>query len=231
MPELCINIAIKSGLSAAKNLSLVSRVNVDGIRSVLPAVAKQTTAQLVVVGGCVGPPPSSGLGDELLSLEQVDALDVRSGHWAPLTCMHYDIVGCAAAVLGSCLYVVGGQHAGCVLDSLWTFDPALKEDWRQLAQMPTRRSLCAAVAAGGFLYVTGGHDHMNQPKGSMESYDPKADAWTKLSPMPTARLAAGSAASSFHVFVLGGKSRSKMASATGNTRLPCRGVGHECGAG
>jgi len=207
LPELCINIAVKSGLAAAKNLSMVSRVHGHSLSHVMPAVVEQTPAQLVAIGGAVRFSPPPGPGEEMLVLDQVDVLDVTASHWTPLTCMQQGIVGCAAAVLGSCLYVVGGQLSGHVLDTLYTFDPGVKEDWRLLASMPTRRSLCAAVSAGGALYVTGGHDHMGQPKGSMEMYDPKADGWTKLSPMHTARFACGATSSGCCMYIFGGKSR------------------------
>mmetsp|Transcript_1344 Transcript_1344/g.4360 ORF Transcript_1344/g.4360 Transcript_1344/m.4360 type:complete len:428 (-) Transcript_1344:34-1317(-) len=207
LPELCINIATKSGLPATKNLSVVSRVHLSAVSHVLPAILEQTPAQLVVVGGSMHLAPPTSLGAEDVALDRVDVLDVNGGSWTPLTCMQQGVAGCAATVLGSCLYVIGGELGGYVLNNLFMFDPAVKEDWRVLASMLSRRTLCAAVAAGGLLYVTGGHDNMGQPKGSMEVYDPRADSWAKLSPMPTARFACASTSSGCCMYVFGGKSR------------------------
>lgn len=207
LPELSVCIAAQAGLRFAKNLAMASRAHAEGIRRALPVAAELAPAQLVVVGGCRRLAPHPRPGEEELLFDQLDVLDAAGDTWTPLTCMPRGIFGCTAAVLCGCLYVVGGELAGLLLNTVFMFDPGAKEDWRNLSPMHARRGLCVAAAAGGRLYVTGGHDHMGQPKGSLEHYDPQLDAWSLLHPMPTARYACAAATVGCAVYVVGGRSR------------------------
>src|SRR5437588_2136243 len=48
-----------------------------------------------------------------------------------------------------------GPPAWNPINNAWEYDPA-KDEWKELAPMPTRRGAAAAAAANGKIYVTGG---------------------------------------------------------------------------
>merc|ERR1740138_1998475 len=99
---------------------------------------------------------------------------------------------CAAAALGTSLYVCGGHAGGPAFDTVERFD-SVSGVWEAMPPMPTARFDCAAAVSAGKLYVFGGAAGQNQRQRcrqtlqAAERFDPEAGSWEELRPMPTAR--------------------------------------------
>src|SRR2546428_10115845 len=81
-----------------------------------------------------------------------------------------------------------GPPAWNPINNAWEYDPA-KDEWKELAPMPTKRGAAAAAVANGKIYVTGGANsldgvtengiHPTRPHNVMstvEEYDPAPNA-------------------------------------------------------
>jgi len=202
------------GCAGLRQFKVCSHANAASVMNVRAAVAKYSQRRLVVVGGCeVFGSHTGGHANAELAFDRLDVLDADKGTWTPLTCMQQGVLNCAVAVLGGCLYVIGGElPGGYVLDALFMYD--FVQDWHALAPMLVRRSACVAAAAGGQLYVTGGHDHTGKPKGLFEAYDPTANSWSRLAPMPTARTNCACAVLHHNMYVVGGRTNRAVRATT-----------------
>nr|WP_277722953.1 kelch repeat-containing protein [Bacillus safensis]WEZ17816.1 kelch repeat-containing protein [Bacillus safensis] len=78
---------------------------------------------------------------------------------------------------------------------------AAKDEWNQLADLPTARIGAVANAVDGKIYVIGGYNALNE---TLE-YDPATDKWTKKKDIPTGRGGATSVTVGSKIYVLAGK--------------------------
>ncbi|WP_224929078.1 Kelch repeat-containing protein [Bacillus safensis] len=78
---------------------------------------------------------------------------------------------------------------------------AAKDEWNQLADLPTARVGAVANAVDGKIYVIGG---FNADKETLE-YDPSVNKWTKKKDIPTGRGGAASVVVGSKIYVLAGK--------------------------
>lgn len=78
---------------------------------------------------------------------------------------------------------------------------AAKDEWNQLADLPTARVGSVANAVDGKIYVIGGFNAFNE---TLE-YDPSVDKWTKKKDIPTGRGGAASVVVGSKIYVLAGK--------------------------
>ncbi|WP_284906783.1 Kelch repeat-containing protein [Bacillus sp. lyk4-R2A-2] len=78
---------------------------------------------------------------------------------------------------------------------------AAKDEWNQLADLPTARVGAVANAVDGKIYVIGG---FNADKETLE-YDPSINKWTKKNNIPTGRGGAASVVVGSKIYVLAGK--------------------------
>ncbi|MEC1184235.1 MULTISPECIES: Kelch repeat-containing protein [Bacillus] len=78
---------------------------------------------------------------------------------------------------------------------------AAKDEWNQLADLPTARIGAVANAVEGKIYVIGGFNALNE---TLE-YDPSTDKWTKKKDIPTGRGGATSVTVGSKIYVLAGK--------------------------
>ncbi|MBS4742129.1 Kelch repeat-containing protein [Bacillus safensis] len=78
---------------------------------------------------------------------------------------------------------------------------AAKDEWNQLADLPTARVGAVANAVDGKIYVIGG---FNADKETLE-YDPSVNKWTKKTDIPTGRGGAASVVVGSKIYVLAGK--------------------------
>ena len=92
--------------------------------------------------------------------------DPESQKWTAAPEMSSKRDGCAAAVLGDKIYVIGGYDGSSYLKSMESFDPKTQK-WTRGAEMSSKRSLCAAAVCGDKVYVMGGYDGSDRLK-SME---------------------------------------------------------------
>ncbi|WP_338703902.1 Kelch repeat-containing protein [Bacillus altitudinis] len=78
---------------------------------------------------------------------------------------------------------------------------AAKDEWNQLADLPTARIGAVANAVEGKIYVIGGFNALNE---TLE-YDPSTDKWTKMKDMPSGRGGAASVVVGSKIYVIAGK--------------------------
>ncbi len=105
-------------------------------------------------------------------------------------------------VIGSKLYVAGGNDGSANSTQLDVYDPA-SDTWTTKSPMSTPRSGCGSAVLNGKLYVFGGYDGTNYLS-SMESYDPKSDSWTTEAPMLTPTDGAAGANVNGVIYAIGG---------------------------
>ncbi|KAI5057679.1 hypothetical protein GOP47_0027694 [Adiantum capillus-veneris] len=93
----------------------------------------------------------------------------------------------AAAVIGQCVYVAGGQGKDRFLNSVEVYDSRINR-WSYAPNMNHVRSSCRGLAAQGKFWVIGGELMRNQygerpERGSAEVYDPETRQWTLIPEM------------------------------------------------
>lgn len=81
--------------------------------------------------------------------------------------------------------------------------------WKELASMPTARSMFESEVIDGKIYTTGGSWNSNYIAPT-EVYDPSKNKWKKLASMPTARVAFQTAVIGHKIYVIGGKNFDNM---------------------
>lgn len=111
-----------------------------------------------------------------------------------------------AAELDGSIYVVGGQdHANFFAETgtrvVEAYDVA-KNEWRQVADLPTPRE-CAVVAAQGKLWALGGYDGDARVLATVETYDPRTDRWTREPDMASPTSAHSALATRREIFTFG----------------------------
>lgn len=118
---------------------------------------------------------------------------------------------------GGFVYPESGPAAWVPINNAWEYDP-VKDSWRALAPMPTKRGAAVAAEANGKLYVIGGASTAPGAKepyinpstrqnvlGTVEEYDPKTDTWSRRAMMPTPRNHMGVGAVNGKIYVIGGR--------------------------
>ncbi|WP_420834680.1 Kelch repeat-containing protein [Bacillus zhangzhouensis] len=78
---------------------------------------------------------------------------------------------------------------------------AAKDEWNQLADLPTARIGAVANAVDGKIYVIGGFNALNE---TLE-YNPSTNQWTKMKDIPSGRGGAASVVVGSKIYVLAGK--------------------------
>lgn len=89
-----------------------------------------------------------------------------------------------AAVVGDCIYVVGGWAMGDGEshwhDTAWKLDLTQQpRHWQPIASPPFRRRALAAAAFDGKLYAVGGMQDEGGPTTDVAVYNPATDAWSE----------------------------------------------------
>jgi N-acetylneuraminic acid mutarotase len=121
-----------------------------------------------------------------------------------------------------------GPAAWNPVNTAWEYDPA-KDEWKELAPMPTKRGAATAAAAGGKLYVTGGANslsgvtengiHPARPHnvmGTVEEYDPATNSWRTRRSLLLPRNHHATAGVGDRIYVIGGRVGSAFISGTSN---------------
>ncbi|MCO5569777.1 hypothetical protein L7F22_023492 [Adiantum nelumboides] len=93
----------------------------------------------------------------------------------------------AAAVIGQCVYVAGGQGKDRFLNSVEVYDLQTNR-WSYASDMHHVRSSCYGLAVQGKFWIIGGELMRNQygerpERGSAEVYDPDTGLWTLIPEM------------------------------------------------
>jgi N-acetylneuraminic acid mutarotase len=134
------------------------------------------------------------------------------------------------------VYVFGGFTAGKVNNlAAWTpinnafeYDP-VKDSWKELAPMPTKRGAGVAATVGDKMYVIGGatvapgatnpaiHPTIAQRVvPTVEEYDPKTNQWRTLAAMPTPRNHTAAGVVNGKIYVIGGRIGAAFVAASSN---------------
>jgi hypothetical protein len=138
--------------------------------------------------------------------------------WKDMPPMSVDRKTCACAVVGSKIYVVGGNEILAFNQSSEVFD-TITNTWSQLStNMITPRWGCAATAIDNELYVFGGMCDK-----SAEMYNMNTGVWTKLPDMSVDRHYPISVHVGSKIYVLGGSRHLSMDIFHRNTRAWSRG--------
>jgi hypothetical protein len=108
----------------------------------------------------------------------------------------------AAAVLGDCLYSIGGV----ITNTVERYDP-VKRAWSKCGPLSHPRWNASAAASGNAIYVCGGICRQGGRLAclsSCEAYDPRSDRWNTIASMGCARRFPTSVCIDGHVVVCGG---------------------------
>ncbi len=146
------------------------------------------------------------------ALATVERFDPASNTWTTLNPKPTPVTHVQAAVIGSNLYIPGGEGAGGkTLDIFESYNPRTKE-WEQLPPLPAPRSRYAIASFEGRLYLFGGWDGA-QVRDEVLIYDPRSRTWSEGLRMPTARRSAGVVEVDRWMYVIGGENGSSGLSA------------------
>lgn len=111
-----------------------------------------------------------------------------------------------AAVIGSSVYVPGGEDGTDVFDTVLEYDTSSNTWIDTLSVMPITKSRCGVCTHGGLLYVFGGISSVDPsvtPSPEAFAYDPILDSWASLSDMPDDLIDAWAVAVNDSIFIFG----------------------------
>jgi N-acetylneuraminic acid mutarotase len=166
----------------------------------------------------------SGLGPGFRPRALVYEYDPASNAWAKKKPMRLNSHHVAFAAFNNKIYAFGGfvlpeqgPPAWNPINNAWEYDPA-KDEWKELAPMPSKRGAAAAAIANGKIYVTGGANsidgvtengiHPTRPHNvltTVEEYDPATNAWRSVRPMLVARNHHATASVGDRLYTIGGR--------------------------
>jgi len=103
--------------------------------------------------------------------------------WVPQSPMVEARARMASAVWQGKIYVIGGESAQGVMDTVSVYDPT-RGLWSRAASKPTGVSNALATVVGDLIYVYGGTDATFAATNVIEVYDPVRDAWFTAGTLP-----------------------------------------------
>jgi cyclically-permuted mutarotase family protein len=107
------------------------------------------------------------------------------------------LANACAALIGTTIYVAGGENAQHALKSCFSMDLTQPAGWNSLPDLPVAMSHSVAVAQSGCLYVIGGRSKtasgISDLHGTVYCYEPDKKKWQQLNPIPDGHLAAANA--------------------------------------
>lgn len=138
----------------------------------------------------------------------VEVYDPVTDFWSTSTPLPVGLHHAGIATLEDKLYVIGGftQSFFSVwhpVATVYRYD-LHKDEWTELASMPTARGALGVTSSQGRLYAIGGFDGSTNPS-VVEVFDPNSNTWSSVAPLPTPRdhLAVVNVGS--RVFAIGGR--------------------------
>jgi hypothetical protein len=135
-------------------------------------------------------------GDEH-AVNSVLKLDSRTQIWSEVAPMPAERDTAGACVVGSDIYIFGGNAGDEVQTSTTYRFSSETNEWTTLTSMPVATSSHSVCVLDGLIYVLGGVDSDGIIIGSVHRFDPVANLWSAVAPMSVARMV-------FRSFVLGG---------------------------
>jgi len=137
------------------------------------------------------------------TLNLVEAYAPQANSWTTMPSMPTARDWSAAGVLGSVLYVIGGDNSSTIIFSANEFYDPNTNSWSKAADMPTARAALGIAVVGGTIYAVGGGGTGGY-LATVEAYDPATNSWTAKSPMPTARSQLGVVGIGGTIYAVGG---------------------------
>lgn len=95
-----------------------------------------------------------------MRVRTVDVYDPIIDQWSTCASMEARRSTLGVAVLGNCIYAVGGFDGSTGLNTAEMFDPRTKE-WKSIAAMSTRRSSVGVAVVNSLLYAVGARTKVN----------------------------------------------------------------------
>ncbi|XP_021203924.1 kelch-like protein 10 isoform X7 [Bombyx mori] len=138
---------------------------------------------LFAIGGWSGGSPTAFIetydtrADRWIKVEEVDPAGPRAYH--------------GTAVLGSCIYVIGGFDGMDYFNSCRCFD-AVTKIWREVAPMNARRCYVSVAVVGETIYAMGGYDGHHR-QNTAEKFNHRTNQWSLVAPMNAQRSDASAA--------------------------------------
>ncbi len=132
---------------------------------------------------------AGGRGNNYKPLSTVEMFDPESNTWQDLPSMPNPMEGAASAILGKCMYLLGGFNP-MLTNEIMEFN-MLTWKWKRLpARMKGYRHGVAAVGVSSenSVVVTGGHGGMSIET-ICEAWNPDSKRWSKIASLPTRRFA------------------------------------------
>jgi len=128
---------------------------------------------------------------------------IAGSNWAISMQMPRPQTNMASAAVGLDLYLVGGETAEGVVNSLDIY--AIDEHrWQSGAPKLTAVSDASAVVVNGEVYVVGGRTAAGQPTTVVEAYSPLNDGWRPVTPLPRSASGGLALASGDVIYYFGG---------------------------
>lgn len=226
--KIALDIGTVAGIPATFHYGATAREHGAAMREVLPRLCAAAVPDLYVCGGA-----SMFQG----VLHAVSRFSFSHGIWEPMPPMPTARRLCAAATVGSSMYVLGGE---CMDSWLWyetnvwkqyrqlktteRFD-AFAGTWHAVEDMLTARAGCAAASHGGLVYAFGGRIS-EDVHNAVECLYTEAGSWSHVPNLPTGRSGCAAASLCGMLYVVGGKGVAGQILDTAEVFDPDRGCWH-----
>jgi len=142
-----------------------------------------------------------------MSAAAPQALSIIPDSWSLGTPMPTARKGPFTGVIGTNIYVIGGETNSAVLNVNEIYDTATNS-WSTGAAMPTARWLGASAVVNNALYAIGGGNAPGAAFNVVEAYDPATDTWAAKAPMPMVNDNIYAVVENNIIYVIGGFSPS-----------------------
>ncbi|KAM6919420.1 kelch-like protein 10 [Lycodopsis pacificus] len=146
---------------------------------------------------CVG-----GRCNRFENFNSVSRFDVSTRTWHEAAPMYHRRCYVSVAVLGECIYAMGGFNGRSRLSSAERYRPETNQ-WSLIAPMHEHRSDGSSTTLHNKIYICGGFNGTDYLQ-TAESYSPETNQWTMIGQMTWQRSGIGIIAYEDHVYAVGG---------------------------
>jgi N-acetylneuraminic acid mutarotase len=119
---------------------------------------KQVTVDgvIYVLGGLIEGHELREPASEARWIVSVQRLNNRTGSWDNVSSLPCPVEAFTASVFDAKIYVFGGKNKKTCNNCVFVYTP-LFDEWTQIGNMPSRRSLHSVTVLCGHIYIIGGH--------------------------------------------------------------------------
>jgi hypothetical protein len=138
------------------------------------------------------------------AVNSVLKFDRRMQIWSGVANMPEERDNAAACMLGSDIYVFGGDNGERELTlTTYRFHTETNK-WTTLAPVPNTNSMHSVSVLDGLIYLMGGWNCDGNTKSSVHRFDPVANSWSTVAPMSVARTSLRSFVVGGNIYAVGG---------------------------